>query len=312
MVIDPSVATLSGMADRQSVAGRREHTSAGTASRTTSGRRHVGVIAALTLSLGILAACTTTPPTGPGTSVPVIPEPTTMVQAPTTAAPTSSTSTSTSTSTTTTESTTTSTTEAPTTTTTSTTTTEAPATTTTTTVAGTPVFDTFETTDTEYANVIQYWVNPSKFGLAFTANEDIEIHGAIWYRIKDVDGTTDEPVLHLSADMTEAPAVASKAASTHWAQRGWETITFDEPIRMSAGEQRVIWITTTDARDIARQGDYFVEPNNVSPGGLITAQYPSSRYNANGWEPGTENIPPTATSPTTSYWLFPLATAATD
>ena len=287
--------------------GRGGHTTTGRASRTTSGRRHIGVIAALTLSLGVLAACTTAPP-GPETTVPAIPEPTTIVQAPTTAAPTSSTSTSTST--TTTESTTTSTTEAPTT----TTTTEAPATTTTTTttVPGPTVYDTFETTDTEYANVIQYWVNPSKFGLAFTANEDVEIHGAIWYRIKDVEGTSDEPVLHLSADMTEAPAVASKAASTHWAEKGWETITFDEPIRMSAGEQRVIWITTTDSRDIARQGDYFVEPNNVSPGGLITAQYPSSRYNANGWEPGTENIPPTATSPTTSYWLFPLVTAATD
>ena len=289
--------------------GRDECASTGTDARPKSGRRHIVVVAALTLSLGVLAACTTTPP-GPEASVPVIPEPTTVVQSPTTAAPTSSTSTSTST--TTTESTTTSTTEAPTTTTTSTTTTEAPATTTTTTVAGTPVFDTFETTDAVYSNVIQYWVNRSKFGLAFTANEDVEIHGAIWYRIEDVEGTHDEPVLHLSADMTEAPAVASKAATVGWHQRGWETITFDEPIRMEAGEQRVIWITSTDSRDLARQGDYFVEPNNVSPGGLITAQYPSSHYDANGWADGTENIPPTGLSPTTSYWLFPLVTAATD
>ena len=291
--------------------GRDEGASTRTDARTASGRRHIAVVAALTLSLGVLAACTTTPP-GPETSVPVTPEPTTVVQSPTTVAPTSSTSTSTST--TTTESTTTSTTEAPTTTTTSTTTTEAPAstTTTTTTVAGTPVYDTFETTDAVYTNVIQYWVNRAKFGLAFTANEDVEIHGAIWYRIEDVEGTHDEPVLHLSADMTEAPAVASKAATVGWHQRGWETITFDEPIRMEAGEQRVIWITSTDSRDLARQGDYFVEPNNVSPGGLITAQYPSSHYDANGWADGTENIPPTGLSPTTSYWLFPLVTAATD
>ena len=79
---------------------------------------------------------------------------------------------------------------------------------------------------------------------------------------------------------------------------------------MEAGEQRVIWITTTDDRDLARQGDYFVAPNNVSPGGLITAQYPSSHYNANGYEPGTENIPPISTSNTTSYWLFPLVAAS--
>jgi len=293
--------------------GRDEGASTRTDARTASGRRHIAVVAALTLSLGVLAACTTTPP-GPETSVPVTPEPTTVVQSPTTVAPTSSTSTSTST--TTTESTKTSTTEALTTTTTSTTTTEAPAstttTTTTTTVAGTPVYDTFETTDAVYTNVIQYWVNRAKFGLAFTANEDVEIHGAIWYRIEDVEGTHDEPVLHLSADMTEAPAVASKAATVGWHQRGWETITFDEPIRMEAGEQRVIWITSTDSRDLARQGDYFVEPNNVSPGGLITAQYPSSHYDANGWADGTENIPPTGLSPTTSYWLFPLVTAATD
>ena len=289
--------------------GGGERTAPGTVTRTTSGRRHVGVIGVLTLTLGVLAACTTTPP-GPETTVPVIPEPTTVVQSPTTVAPTSSTSTSTST--TTTESTTTSTTEAPTTTTTSTTTTEVPASTTTTTVVGTPVFDTFETTDAVYTNVIQYWVNRAKFGLAFTANADVEIHGAIWYRIEDVEGTHDEPVLHLSADMTEAPAVASKAATVGWHQRGWETITFDEPIRLEAGEQRVIWITSTDSRDLARQGDYFVEPNNVSPGGLITAQYPSSHYDANGWADGTENIPPTGLSPTTSYWLFPLVTAATD
>ena len=117
-------------------------------------------------------------------------------------------------------------------------------------------------------------------------------------------------MLYLSADMTEAPAVASKAATVGWDHKGWETITFDEPIHMEAGEQRVIWITTTDDRDLARQGDYFVAPNNVSPGGLITAQYPSSHYNANGYEPGTENIPPISTSNTTSYWLFPLVAAS--
>ena len=84
---------------------------------------------------------------------------------------------------------------------------------------------------------------------------------------------------------------------------------FDEPIHMEQGEQRLIWITTHAQLDISRNGTYFVEPNNVSPGGLITAQYPSSRY-AIGYATGTENIPPTSTSPTTSYWLFPLVTAA--
>ncbi len=252
------------MADRH---GTTDGNSGGnsTASRRWSPLSRVGrrlsIVAAVTVCVGTLAACTAPPPAGtqPGVTTPTGP------------------------------------------TTTSTTSTTAPP----------LVFDTFETTDTEYANVIQYWEKPSKLGFAFTANADVEIHGAIWYRMKDIDGTTDEPVLHLSADMTDAPAVASKAASTQWGAKGWETITFDEPIRMSAGEQRVIWITTTDSRDLARQGDYFVEPNHVSPGGLITAQYPSSKYNANGWDPGTENIPPEGTSPTTSYWLFPLVAAAT-
>ena len=113
----------------------------------------------------------------------------------------------------------------------------------------------------------------------------------------------------MSQDMTEAPAVAEKATAPSRSSAGWETIMFDEPIHMEQGEQRVIWITTHAQRDVSRNGYYFVEPNNVSPGGLITAQYPSSRYNANGYEPGTENIPPISTSPTTSYWLFPLVTA---
>ena len=97
-----------------------------------------------------------------------------------------------------------------------------------------------------------------------------------------------------------ARVVAEKATAPSRSSAGWETIMFDEPVHMEQGEQRVIWITTHAQRDVSRNGYYFVEPNNVSPGGLITAQYPSSRYNANGYEPGTENIPPISTSPTTS------------
>lgn len=170
------------------------------------------------------------------------------------------------------------------------------------------VYDTFESTDSVYSGPIQWWVNPSKFGLAFTANADVTIHGAIWYRQPDISGVVDTPVLYLSQDMTTAPAAAEKATAGSWDHAGWETITFDEPIHMDAGEQRVIWITTHAQRDISRDGYYFAS-NTVSPGGLVTAQIPSSRYNANGYDPGTENIPPEATSNTTSYWLFPMVTA---
>jgi hypothetical protein len=172
------------------------------------------------------------------------------------------------------------------------------------------VFDTFESTDTVYSNVVQWWQHPSKLGLAFTANDDLLVYGAIWYRKKDIAGTNDHPVLHLSADMTQAPAVASQAATVGWNADGWETITFDAPIHMSAGEHRVIWITTYDQRDLARQGDYFVPPHTTSPGGLVTAMFPSSRYDANGWAPGTDDIPPISTSDYTSYWLFPMVTVA--
>jgi hypothetical protein len=232
----------------------------------------------------VFSACVPAPST-PGS--------TTTVPTPTTAAPTT---TSTSTSTTSTSTTV----EEPTTTAAATTTTTVPA----------PAFDTFESTDTVYSNVIQWWVHQSKLGLAFTANDDLLVYGAIWYRIRDIEGTNDHPVLHLSADMTQAPAVASEPATVGWDTTGWETIMFDSPVHMAAGEQRVIWITTYDQRDLARQGDYFVPPHTTSPGGLVTAMFPSSRYDANGWTPGTEDIPPISTSDYTSYWLFPLVTPA--
>ena len=166
------------------------------------------------------------------------------------------------------------------------------------------VTDSFETDASVYSGAVQYWNAGAKFGLAFTANGNVLVHGARWWR--KTTFSASNPVLHIGALFS--PADASAPCATEWPADGWETIQFAAPVAIPTGAERVIWITTAADVDLARDATYFPEPRSTLPAGLITSLEPSGRYNLPKHD--ADDDAPDSTADNVWYWLDPLCTPA--
>ncbi|WP_116996394.1 fibronectin type III domain-containing protein [Desertimonas flava] len=155
---------------------------------------------------------------------------------------------------------------------------------------------------------IQWWNATHRRGFAFTPTVDVHLHGVrTWHVGPAAPAETITETIYVGPIDGGAAAVATLAGySGPFPSPGWSTYLFDEPVALTAGVPRCIWISAEASAnfDLARWAAYFVD-QQPSRLGLLEATQPTSHYNG---DTAGSTVPFATTD--AWYWIDPLVTAA--